>query len=267
MSILNGQEPSTKDFSGSDVSGHKHLDKKMSTSEALAHIQRAASVSMSPELFEKFYLSPQNKVSGNLRKTFANPTPVAVLGLAMALTPFSCDIMGWRGAGGNGAAGIGSYYFMGGLLMILGSIGEFIMGNTYPCALFAAYGGFWLSFAGTLTPSLGAYGHYSTQFSDTNPSAGLDDPVFAASFGFFLLAMAVLSLVFALGTLRLNICLMMVEWGLTFCFSLLTATFWSLAQGHAAVAGKCLVVSCVSHRRAYSLCTVPYPIRLLISPL
>jgi hypothetical protein len=34
------------------------------------------------------------------------------------------DLMGWRGAGGNGAAGIGTYYFFGGLLMILGSLGE-----------------------------------------------------------------------------------------------------------------------------------------------
>jgi hypothetical protein len=32
--------------------------------------------------------------------------------------------MGWRGAGGNGAANIGSYYSFGGILMILGSIGE-----------------------------------------------------------------------------------------------------------------------------------------------
>jgi succinate-acetate transporter protein len=117
------------------------------------------------------------------------------------------------------------------------------LGNTYLFALFGAYGGFWLSFAATLTPSLGAYGHYSTAYSATNPSAGLDDPTFAASFGFYLLAMAVLSFIFALGALRLNICLMIVEWGLTVCFGLLTATFWHLSEGNASVAGKCLTVS------------------------
>jgi succinate-acetate transporter protein len=94
-----------------------------------------------------------------------------------------------------------------------------------------------------LTPSFGAYGHYSTAFGDTNPSAGLDDPTFAASFGFYLLAMAVLSFIFALGALRLNICLMIVEWGLTICFALLTATFWHLSKGDAVTAGKCLTVS------------------------
>jgi hypothetical protein len=52
-----------------------------------------------------------------------------VLGLVVSLTPFSCDVMRWRGAGGNGAASLGSYYFMGGLLMIMGSVGEWIMGS------------------------------------------------------------------------------------------------------------------------------------------
>lgn len=34
--------------------------------------------------------------------------------------------MGWRGTNGPtvGAAGIGTYYFFGGLLMIIGSVGE-----------------------------------------------------------------------------------------------------------------------------------------------
>lgn len=32
--------------------------------------------------------------------------------------------MGWRGAGGSGAANIGTYFGFGGVLMILGSVGE-----------------------------------------------------------------------------------------------------------------------------------------------
>jgi hypothetical protein len=37
------------------------------------------SITISPELFEKLYLSPENKVKGDLRKTFGNPTPVYVI--------------------------------------------------------------------------------------------------------------------------------------------------------------------------------------------
>jgi hypothetical protein len=32
--------------------------------------------------------------------------------------------MGWRGAGGGSAASVGVYYFFGGLVMILGGVGE-----------------------------------------------------------------------------------------------------------------------------------------------
>jgi hypothetical protein len=31
---------------------------------------------MSPELFEKIYLTPPNQVAGDLRKRFGNPTPL-----------------------------------------------------------------------------------------------------------------------------------------------------------------------------------------------
>ena len=68
---------------------------------ALKHVKTDSSIPMTPELFEKLYLTPEQKVKGELRKTFANPTGLALLGLVMSLFPFSCDIMGWRGAGGN----------------------------------------------------------------------------------------------------------------------------------------------------------------------
>ena len=42
----------------------------------LNRIRTAGSVSMTPELFEKLYLSPKNQVSGDIRTKFANPTPL-----------------------------------------------------------------------------------------------------------------------------------------------------------------------------------------------
>ena len=49
-----------------------------------------------------------------------------MLGFLVCLGPLSCDLMGWRGTNGPtvGAAGTATYFFFGGLLMILGSIGE-----------------------------------------------------------------------------------------------------------------------------------------------
>jgi hypothetical protein len=58
--------------------GHEHLNSNMDTNDAVKRIQTAGSISISPELFEKIYLSPQNQVKGDLRKTFGNPTPLSV---------------------------------------------------------------------------------------------------------------------------------------------------------------------------------------------
>ena len=36
------------------------------------------SIVLTPEMFEKLYFQPHNKVSGDLRSTFGNPTPLYV---------------------------------------------------------------------------------------------------------------------------------------------------------------------------------------------
>jgi hypothetical protein len=41
-------------------------------------LKKLESLSISPEVFEKLYLSPENAVKGDLRKTFGNPTPLFV---------------------------------------------------------------------------------------------------------------------------------------------------------------------------------------------
>lgn len=70
--------PLEKDFSDQGYqNGNNYLnDTNMDHETALKRIRTAGSISISPELFEKIYLSPQNAVKGDLRKTFGNPTPV-----------------------------------------------------------------------------------------------------------------------------------------------------------------------------------------------
>lgn len=63
--IQNGVGPHTYDMD-------QHEDEET----ALKKIRTAGSISISPELFEKIYLSPQNKVKGDIRRTFGNPTPM-----------------------------------------------------------------------------------------------------------------------------------------------------------------------------------------------
>ncbi|MDI1492706.1 MAG: hypothetical protein OHK93_004488 [Ramalina farinacea] len=182
-SSTNGDSPLEKDFSrhnetmasGNATGGYD---------DALHRVRTAGSISIPPDLFEKLYLSPENRVKGDLRKTFGNPTPLALIGFLLSLTPLSCDLMGWRGAGGV-------YLGFGGLLMILGSIGEWIIGNTFPFVVFGTFGAFWLAFACTLIPWFNAYGAYVTDPAEAatsmgNPgnALGLQQPGFFASGAF-----------------------------------------------------------------------------------
>ncbi|KAI9651245.1 hypothetical protein NHQ30_001283 [Ciborinia camelliae] len=227
--------PLEKDFSrngnhNDDCGNSYHMnDTSIGADDALKRIRTAGSISISPELFEKIYLSPHNAVKGDLRKTFGNPTPVAIVGFLISLSPLSCDLMGWRGAGGNGAAGIGAYFFFGGLLMIVGGFLEFILGNTFPFVVFISFGAFWLTFASTLQPSYSAYGLYAP--AGGTPADGLTTVGFNASFGFFFIFMAVLCLIYLVCSLRTNVVFVVIFFTLVIAFALLSAVYWHTANG------------------------------------
>lgn len=51
-------------------------DSDLKDGSVIHSVTTAGTVAMSPELFEKLYLSPKNKVSGSLRGQFGNPTPL-----------------------------------------------------------------------------------------------------------------------------------------------------------------------------------------------
>jgi succinate-acetate transporter protein len=63
-----------------------------------------------------------------------------LLGFLIAVGALAPALMGWRGAGGGGAANIGVFYFFGGVLQIIGAIFEWIVGNTYIYVVFGSFG-------------------------------------------------------------------------------------------------------------------------------
>jgi len=66
------------DHHGAPISGNNYANRNGNGNGNGAPLNRTESLSISPELFEKLYLSPQNAVKGDLRKTFGNPTPLYV---------------------------------------------------------------------------------------------------------------------------------------------------------------------------------------------
>ncbi|KAL8869717.1 MAG: hypothetical protein Q9174_004059, partial [Haloplaca sp. 1 TL-2023] len=225
-----------KDFHGANGNSSGYDN---GSDDALTRLKTAGSVNIPPELFEKLYLSPENRVKGDLRKTFGNPTPIALVGFLLSLTPLSCDLMGWRGAGGNGAASTGVFFFFGAVLMILGAIGEWIIGNTFPFVVFGTFGAFWGAFGGTLVPSFNAYGAYVTDpevaaayMGNPGNAAGLESPAFNASFAFFLVFMGLICFIFLICSLRTNVVFVTIFITLVCAFACLAGAYFNLALAY-----------------------------------
>jgi len=242
MGDTNGNNALEKDFSHQNGNGnyHQHLDHGDSDL-ALRQIRTAGSISISPELFEKIYLSPPNKVKGELRKTFGNPTPLALIGFLLSLFPLSMILMGWRGASGLGASSTGFFFFFGGLCMVLGGVGEWILGNTFPFVVFTSFGAFWLSFAATLQPFYNTYTAFKN--SANSSSTGQESVGFNVGIGYLMISMGLLCLVYLICSVRTNLVFFGIFFTLVPAFGLLAGTFFHNALGNLSIASKCEIAA------------------------
>lgn len=144
--------------------------------------------------------------------------------------------------------------------MIVGGFLEFILGNTFPFVVFISFGAFWLTFAATLQPFYYSYGLYAP--AGQPEAAGINTVGFTASFGFFLLFMGVLCLIYLVCSLRTNIVFVVIFFTLVLAFGLLAGTYWYNAKGLASTppdaskiayagrlqkaAGACTFVTCMA---------------------
>ncbi|GFF36851.1 protein alcS [Aspergillus udagawae] len=199
------------------------------------------SITLSAEQFEKLYLSPLIQRQGMLSKQMGNPTPLALGGFVITTTPLSCCLMGWRGATGGGIAFTGPIIFLGGGLLVLTSILEFILGNTFPCVVFGTIGAFWFAFGCTMTPAFNAAAPYSTSATDT--VAGLHSPDFMNTYAFLFIWMGVLMLIFLICATRTNAVYVVIFATLTLVFVFLSAAYWRLAVADALVGNRLIVAA------------------------
>lgn len=96
----------------------------------LTQTQTIGGMTISPELFEKLYLTPKVPHVGDYNKRFANPTPLGFVGFVISTFTFSMVLMGWGGASGLSPV-VGIFFFVGPLLLTVAMILEWIMGNFF----------------------------------------------------------------------------------------------------------------------------------------
>ncbi|ORX62371.1 hypothetical protein DM01DRAFT_1365520 [Hesseltinella vesiculosa] len=146
--------------------------------------------------------------------TIANPGP---LGLAsFALTTFVLSLHN-AGAGlsasGPNAIIIGLAFFYGGLVQLLAGMWEFRTGNTFGATAFSSYGGFWMSFAFTITPGTGVIAAY-----------GGDAKTLDQSLGIYMLAWAIATLLLLIACHRSSVGMVALFFFLFITFVLLAAS-------------------------------------------
>lgn len=112
---------------------------------------------------------------------------------------------------------------------------QWIVGNTFPAVVFGSFGGFWFAYAATLDPYFGV-GQVYADAAKLPAAVGEVQPAFLNSFGFFLLWMGVLCVVYLIAALRTNVVFVVIFFCLIPAFSFLTAGFWKLAEGDTAMA-------------------------------
>ncbi|KEF62453.1 uncharacterized protein A1O9_00425 [Exophiala aquamarina CBS 119918] len=194
----------------------------------LSHTVSAGAISISPELFEKLYLTPKVPHAGDNIKRFANPTPLGFVGFVISTMTFSMVMMGWGGAAGLSPV-VGIFFFTGPVLLILTTIFEWIMGNFFPmmvCGLFAV---FWLSFGVLQLPTLGLATPYSADGTDAITGGASKE--YNAVIALYLLVWGFALFTFWIFTLKTNTVFALIFLFVTLGAWVLSGAYWKVSTG------------------------------------
>jgi uncharacterized protein len=150
----------------------------------------------------------------------ANPAPLGLSAFALTTFVLSCSNAGFifPAVASGGTVVVGLAFFYGGLMQLVAGIQEFRAGNTFGATAFCSYGGFWMALGFILLPITGI-------LTSLVAAKALSQGV-----GVFLLGWTIFTALMFIGTLKLNLALIVV-------FGLLTLTFLALTIGWLAGVG------------------------------
>ncbi|PMD30073.1 plasma membrane ammonium transporter [Hyaloscypha variabilis F] len=198
----------------------------------LSHVKTGMTIS--PELFEKLYLTPKTAAVGDFRKRFANPTPLGLMGFIISATTFAAIMMGWGGSTTlDGVAGI--FFFTGPVLLLLATIFEWIMGNFFSMMVMGMFSVFWLSFGVLETPSWGIAASYS---ANGDAAAGAATVGYNAAVALYLLVWGFWLFTTWIFTLKTNMIFASIFFFAFISSFLFSAAYWKVSTGDYSMATK-----------------------------
>ncbi|KAK5173350.1 uncharacterized protein LTR77_002031 [Saxophila tyrrhenica] len=232
--------PPRRPSSGSDEIHHHP-----SNSDDLGLKQTSTMMTISPELFEKLYLTPKTPHVGGSK--FANPTPLGFVGFVISTFTFSMVLMGWGGASGFYPV-VGIFFFVGPLLLTLATIFEWIMGNFFSMMVMGLFAVFWLSFGMLQLPTLGLAAAYSPSGNDM--AQGAASAEYNAVVGLYLIIWGFALFTYFIFTLKTNAVIALIFLFVTMASWVLAGAYFKVAAGDYTTAGHLQTVR-VSLRTVY----------------
>ncbi|GAB7365809.1 hypothetical protein MBLNU230_g7142t1 [Neophaeotheca triangularis] len=190
-----------------------------------APLDRQVTISLSSEQYERMFFQP-TAPRGDLAKRLGNPT---LLGLIGFLIPYTSTVLILCQFGGAlppySLVGLsGDYYFLGSIAMVIAGICEFVLGNSFPFAVFIIYGTHWGALAYQQDPI-----HQTTAAFEGE--GGAEGAPYNSSQAFHNVTMCMVSFFLMIGQLRVNVPLVLLFLGLTFLFAFIAAADFKIPSG------------------------------------
>jgi len=167
--------------------------------------------------------------SSHLTSLTSPPGNPTLLGLLGFLIPFSSTVfcvLDFQGSTASSLASVsGTFYFMGGIAMNIAGLADFILGNSFPMAVFIIFGCHWVNIGYLNDPVHGIVASYAA-----GGEPGALAQLYNAGQGNYNVVMTLVTFVFLLASLRVNVPFVLVFLTLIFVFSFFAAGFYQL--GH-----------------------------------
>lgn len=187
-------------------------------------LSRQLTMQLSADQYERLFFQP-TAAKGDLAKRLGNPTLLGLCGFLVPFTSVVFSCLQFRGSNSTSFTEFsGAFYFLGGIAMVIAGICEFVLGNTFPFAVFIIFGSHWCQVAYSFDPAhnlTGAYGNTA--------AAALSRPLTSGAANYDI-AMTLISFVFFLASLRTNVPFAMAIFFLIPLFAFFAAAEWQLGS-------------------------------------
>ncbi|KAH6855381.1 GPR1/FUN34/yaaH family-domain-containing protein [Chaetomium sp. MPI-CAGE-AT-0009] len=190
-------------------------------------------VTMSPELFEKLYLTPKVPQVGDYNKRFANPTALGFVGFVISTFTFAIICMGWGGAQGFSPV-VGIFFFVGPVLLTFAMVFEWVMGNFFPMMVMGLFSVFWGSFGFLQLPTL----QLGAAFATADDPTGLLSKEYNAAVAVYLIVWGFALFTFFIFTCKINAVFAAIFLLVSVAAWVLSGAYWKLSWGDYEGAGR-----------------------------